>query len=106
MANFILLYSGGSMSEDAAEMAAFMQAWGIWFEKLGGALVDGGHPFAPVVKSIGNDGSVSDNPVGSLVTGYSIIKAESLNAAVELARSCPVFQSGAQITVYEAVPVM
>jgi hypothetical protein len=106
MANFILLYSGGGMPEDPAEIAATNQAWGAWFEKLGGALVDGGHPFAPTVKSLGSDGSVTDGPIGLLATGYSVLKADSLGAAVELARGCPVFLSGAQITVYEAIPVM
>ncbi len=35
MANFVLLYSGGSMPETEAEQAAVMQAWGAWFGQLG-----------------------------------------------------------------------
>ncbi len=106
MANFVLLYSGGSMPESEAEQAAVMQAWGAWFGGLGSALVDGGNPFTPKAKSIANDGTVSDDPVGTMASGYSIIKADSLDAAVEAAGRCPVLQSGAQITVYETFPVM
>src|SRR6266705_2582581 len=47
MANFVLLYSGGSMPETEAEQAAVMQAWGAWFGQLGSALVNGGNPFTP-----------------------------------------------------------
>jgi hypothetical protein len=106
MAKFVLLYAGGRMAEGEAEQAAVMQAWGEWFGRLGSALVDGGQPFAPVAKSIASDGTVTDGPVGTMATGYSILEAESLDAAVELAKSCPVFLGGAQMTVYETFPVM
>ena len=106
MANFVLLYSGGSMAESEAEQAAVMQAWGVWFGGLGSAIVDGGNPFTLTAKSIASDGTVSDGSVGTKATGYSIIKADSLNAAVEMAKGCPVLQSGAQISVYETLKVM
>ncbi len=94
------------MPESKAEQAAVMQAWGVWFGKLGSAVVDGGNPFTPIAKSIASDGKVSDGPVGTMASGYSIIKADSLNAAVEMARGCPVLHGGGQITVYETFPVM
>ena len=106
MANFVLLYSGGSMPETQAEQAQVMEAWGAWYGKIGSALVDGGNPFTPVAKTIDKNGKVSDGPVGTLATGYSIIKADSLNAAVDLAKGCPVFLGGGQISVYETFPVM
>ena len=107
MANFVLLYSGGGMPESAAEQAAVLQAWGAWFGKLGSDLVDGGNPFSPQVKHIANDGTVGDGPVGSMATGYSIIKAGSLSEAVEKARGCPLLGSGGgQISVYETSPAM
>ena len=106
MANFLLLYTGGSMPETQAEQAKVMQAWESWFGTLGSNLVDAGNPFTPQAKSIASNGKVSDGPVGTLASGYSIIKADSLDAAVELAQRCPVTQGGAQITVYETYPVM
>jgi hypothetical protein len=106
MANFVLLYSGGSMPASEAEQAAVLQAWGAWYERLGSAIVDGGNPFTPQAKSIAGDGTVRDGPVGTMATGYSIIKADSLNAAVEMAKGCPVLQGGGQISVYETFNVM
>src|SRR2546423_9657871 len=106
MANFVLLYSGGSMPASEAEQAAVMQAWEGWYGRLGSAVVDGGNPFTPVAKSIASDGTVSDGPVGTMATGYTILKADSLDAAVEMARSCPVLQGDAQISVYETFNVM
>ncbi len=105
MANFVLLYSGGGMAESEAEQAAVMNAWGAWMGGLGSALVDGGAPFTPTAKSVTSNGKVSDGPVGTLASGYSIIKAESLSDAVEKAKGCPVLRSGGQISVYEIIPM-
>jgi hypothetical protein len=55
-------------------------------------------------KSIAAGGSVSDT--ANAPTGYSIIKADSLDQAVELAKGCPVLQGGASIDVAETFAVM
>ncbi len=101
MANFVLLYSGGKMPEDEAEQKAVVQEWEAWYGKIGGALVDGGNPFTPMAKTIAADGKVSDGPVGSIASGYSVIKATSLDQAVEMAKGCPVLRGGAKISIYE-----
>jgi hypothetical protein len=106
MANFVLLYSGGKMPESKAEQEATVQAWTAWYTKLGNAVVDGGNPFTPMAKHIGGNGAVSDGPVGTMASGYSIIKADSLAQAVEMAKGCPVLKGGAQISVYETFPAM
>ena len=93
------------MPETQAEQAAVMQAWGAWFGALGSALVDGGNPFTGQANSIAADGSVSAG-AASPASGYSIIQADSLDAATTLAKGCPVLQGGAQITVFETFEVM
>jgi hypothetical protein len=94
------------MPATEAERGKVMEAWGAWFGRLGDAVVDPGNPFAQHAKTIGSDGGVHDGAVGTQATGYSIIKADSIKAAVDLAKGCPVLQSGAKITVYETFPAM
>ena len=106
MANFVLLFSGGGMPATEAEQAAVLQAWGTWYGELGNAVVDGGNPFTGRAKSIASNGTVSDGPVGTAASGYTIIKADSLDAAVQMAQGCPILQSGGQISVYETYQVM
>lgn len=104
MTDYLLLYSGGSMPESEEEQAAVLSAWNDWMHSLGDGLKDGGNPFAPAAKTISADGAVSDG-AGS-ASGYSIIKADSLDAAVAAAKGCPVLQGGASIAVYETFAVM
>jgi len=101
MANYVLAYSGGSMPETEEAGAAVMAAWTSWLGGLGDAIVDGGNPFGPSA-SIAADGSVSDSAATHL-TGYSIIKADSLATATTLVKDCPALASGGTVDVYEAI---
>jgi|SRR5436189_1211176 len=103
MAKYLLLYSGGRMPETEAEQATVMKAWDSWFQ-IGSALADGGNPFTQVSKKISSDGAVGDGAPSA--SGYSILEADSLDAAVGLAKGCPVLQGGASISVYETFEVM
>lgn len=102
MTKYVLLYTGGGMPEGEAEQAKVMQAWHSWMGSLGGALSDGGNPFSNV-KTIASNGSVSDTPIGVRQTGYSVITADSLDAAVKLAKGCPHLANGGQVSVYETL---
>jgi hypothetical protein len=99
MANYLLAYKGGGMAETDEEREAAMQAWGAWFGRLGQAVVDAGNPFSSS-KAVGGNGGTSD------LTGYSILSADSLDGAAELAEGCPVVASGGSVEVYEVLEVM
>jgi hypothetical protein len=104
MPNFVLIYKGGRMAETEAEREQVMAAWGKWFGRLGPAVVDGGNPFA-ASSAIAPDGRVSQ-PAPSALTGYSVVSADDLGAAVEMGKGCPVLASGGSVEVYETFPVM
>ena len=106
MNNYVLLYSGGKMPENEKEVKEITAAWMDWYAKIGGAVVDQGNPFTPVAKTVASDGKVSDGPIGTLATGYTVLKASSLDEAVKMAKGCPVLLGGAKITVYETFNAM
>src|SRR6266566_2396519 len=62
-----------------------MKACDSWFHEIGSALADGGNPFTQATKSIASDGAVSDKAPAA--SGYSILEADSLDAAVGLGRA-------------------
>ena len=94
------------MPETEEEQAVVMKAWNDWFEELGDNLVDGGNPTGPVARTIKPDRSVVEGPDGKMATGYSILKAESLDDAMKLAQGCPMLDGNGNITVYEILPAM
>lgn len=104
MAKYLLVYHGGSMPETEDAQAKVMAAWGTWFQNLGPALADGGNPVSQTRTISG--GGVSDGGGANPATGYSLIQADSLDAAVTLARGCPVLEGGASIEVAETFDVM
>ena len=102
MANYMFAYSGGNgVAADEAERDAQMAQWGQWFGHLGSAVVDGGAPTG-TAKTVGMGGSVSDGGSRGL-TGYSVVSADSLDSAVEMAKGCPVLDGGGAVDVYEAI---
>ncbi len=99
MTDFLVVYQGGDPSwrqRPAAEIEAAMQAWGKWFKELEatGNLRNPGAPLAPngVVLRTGGRGIETDMAmaeVKELIGGYSIVAAESIEQAAELAKGSP-----------------
>jgi hypothetical protein len=98
MGRFVLVYQGGAMAETPEAQQAAMAAWGAWFGSLGAAVVDGGAPFGASA-AVGGGGSRTG------LTGYSILEAPDLDAAVGLAGGCPILADGGSVDVYEAIDV-
>jgi hypothetical protein len=107
MTNFMLLYSGGMGPDDMSEeeRGKVMAAWEAWYGKLGEAIVDGGNPFSGS-KGIASDGTVSTTAALAGATGYTVVSADSLDAAVALSKDHPHLAAGGQISVYETFQVM
>ena len=73
-----------------------MQAWGAWFESIKDKTVDsGGFKAGREISKGGTD----DLPWGmESITGFNVVKAESLDEAEKMAQTCPFIAS---IRVYE-----
>ncbi len=95
---YLFLYSGGNSPKSPEEGKAMMAAWMGWFGKIGSAVVDGGAPFAPGAKALGDA-----RP--SHATGYTIVSAENMDAAVALTERHPHVAFGGGIEVFEIAPM-
>ncbi len=98
MAKYVLVYQGGAMAETEEAQQAAMAAWGAWVGALGAAVVDGGAPF-------GARAAVGGGEARSGLTGYSILEAPDLDAAVKLGEGCPIIADGGSVDVYETIDV-
>jgi len=103
MANYLLAYTGGpGMASTEAEREAAMAKWGQWFQGLGSAVVNPGNPLGAST-SVG--GSGANGAATSGLSGFSIVAADSLDAASELVKGCPVIEAGGNVDVYETIPI-
>lgn len=103
MSKYLLLYTGGSgMAEDQETQDKIMAEWGAWYGKLGAAVADGGAPFG-ASKNVTGSG-VGDGPLGDTPgTGYTVIEADSLDAATALCSDHPHVSHGGQVQVFELI---
>ena len=100
MTDFVLVYTGGATPENTTDTEAIMAEWGAWYGKMGDAIVDGGKPFGASKSVTGN--GVSDGPTSSpAATGYTVIKADSLDEAAARVKDHPHIKYGGQVSVYE-----
>ncbi len=104
MAKFAFSYHGGSEPATDEEREQVMAAWMGWFGGLGDAVVDHGNPFGPP-KTVNADGSVTDGGGPNPVSGYSIVEAADIDAAVTMAKGCPILGNGGSVEVAEAFPM-
>jgi hypothetical protein len=100
--NYVILYTGGRMPEGETDQEEVVTAWENWYSRIGNSLVDAGNPFSSRAKSITSDGRIKESSLDDCSpSGYTIIQAESLEAAVSMAKTCPILKDGAKISVYE-----
>lgn len=92
MPKFIFAYHGGKMPDTPEEGAEMMARWSAWFEGMGQAVIDGGNPVGPST-TVTKD-SVVDNGGSNPISGYSLIEATDMAAAVEIAKGCPILDHG------------
>lgn len=101
MAKYIFGYHGGSgMATTEEEVSAVMAQWGAWYAELGEAIVDGGAPTAQAA-TVASDGVVSEGGGPNPLTGYTVVTANSFDAATAMAEGCPILDAGGSVEVAE-----
>ena len=109
MPRFLVLYNSAvpaseMMANASPEQAkAGMDAWMAWAEKWGTAITDMGSPVGSGQRVVGQTISAGTSPV----TGYSIVEADSADAAATMFIDHPHFLTPAEtsIDVLECLPI-
>lgn len=99
MSKFMIAYLGGeppaSPEEGQRHFARYME----WLHSLGDAAVSPANPFR-TTRTVHADGSVTDGGETAM-SGYTLIEAESIDAALAIARTCPFLEIGGSLEVSE-----
>ncbi len=107
MANFLFVYRGGTdvfAKLPPDEIQQTMQKWNDW---IGGALKKGwmvnpGDALGEEGRVVKSQKLVTDGPfveAKEVVGGYSIVQADTIDAAAELAKGCPALIHGGSVEV-------
>jgi hypothetical protein len=93
MSSYLLSFRG---ARDSLLLPETMGAWAKWQLQLGARLKDRGYPTL-TAETIGAPAEATT------LGGYSVIRATSMAAAVELARGCPHLREGGAVEIAELV---
>jgi hypothetical protein len=107
MANFLFVYRGDNNAYQTLtpdEMQRIMQKWNDWIGEAmrKGWMVDAGDALKPEGRVVNSKRVVTDGPFvesKEILGGYSIVQAETIDAAAELAMGCPALLTGGTVEV-------
>lgn len=106
---FMMLFRMAPSNEQptAEQLVQMEQSWGAFFGSLGPNMVSTSHlGFAGVTIAAdqsSNDGfHVAD---GQMVAGNVVVKAESMEAAIAMAKHCPILHAGGTVEVRDIMPM-
>lgn len=104
MQEFIFLFLGGNASESMPEEKRdeHQEAWDKWMDMLEdeGVLIDG-LPIEDEVVTVEGGQVKRETPenMDSEVTGYLILETESMDKAIELSKTCPIFDYNGRVQI-------
>ena len=99
MPKFFLAYRGG-MPKSPEDGQKMMDNWNAWVADLGPAMLDNGSGLG---KSRFLTGPGVEGPVVGALSGYSMIDAPDIEAALKMASMNPIFAFGGTIEVAPAL---
>ncbi len=99
MPDYIMTYVGGRQPKSPEEGAKHMAKWKAWTDGLGDAMVNPGTPLGQsrIVSAEG----VSDDGGANPMSGFSVVSADNMGAALEMAKACPFLETGGSMEVAE-----
>ena len=88
------------------QMEAMTKRWMDWISGIAtqGKLSDRGNRLAPTGKVVKGNNVVTNGPFTEIkesIGGYSMVKADTYDEAVELAKGCPILTVGGNVEVRE-----
>lgn len=97
MTQYVMVYLGGDQPATPEEGKAHFAKYKQWLESLGDSAVSPANPLQHTT-TVHADGRLT--PGGSTgMSGYTIVQAKSIDAALEMAKSCPFLEIGGTLEV-------
>lgn len=101
MTQYIITYLGGNHPSTPEEGQKHFSKYKEWLSSMGDSVVSPANPFKGT-KTVNPDGSVSEGGT-TLMSGFTIIEAETMESALSLAKGCPFLDIEGSLEVSELV---
>lgn len=101
MPNFMLTYLGTPKISSQEEKQDHMQKYQQWITDLGEAALSPMNPLKDV-SVVNSDGMVNEGGETGM-SGFTIVTAESMNEALDIARACPFLEVGGRLEVAQLI---
>ena len=101
MAQYIMTYLGGDQPSSPEEGKQHFAKYKEWLVSLGDSAVSPANPFKDT-RTVNSDGTVTTGGTTSM-SGYTVIEADSMEAALEIAKACPFLDIGGSLEVSELI---
>jgi len=101
MPQYLITYLGGDKPSSPEEGKKHMAEYMDWLKSLGSAAVSPANPLKGT-STVNPDGSVTAGGK-TMMSGYTIIEAESMEAALSIAKKCPFLKMGGSLEVSELI---
>lgn len=101
MSRFIMVYLGGDQPSSPEEGKTHFAKYMEWLTSLGDAAVSPANPLKNTT-TVNPDGSTSSEGKTKM-SGYTIVEAESMEKALEVAKACPFLEINGSLEVSELV---
>jgi hypothetical protein len=99
MKQYVLVYLGGNQPTGVEEANKHFAKYVEWLRSLGDAVVVPTIPLKDTT-TVSSDGTIREGG-SSAMSGFSIIKAASMEAALSIAQDCPFLEIGGSLEVSE-----
>lgn len=99
MKQFVLVYLGGNQPSDPEQASKHFEKYMGWLTSLGDSIVVPTIPLKDTT-TVSADGEIKEGGK-SAMSGFSIIKADSMEAALSIAQACPFLEIGGSLEVSE-----
>lgn len=101
MPQYAIVYLGGNRPASPEEGKQHFAKYMDWLSALGDAAVSPANPLKNT-STVHPDGSVTSGGTTTM-SGYTIITADSMDAALSIAKDCPFLELGGSLEVSELV---
>ena len=101
MPRYIIVYLGGTQPSSPEEGKQHFSRYMDWLSSLGDAAISPANPLRDT-STVNPDGSVSSGG-STTMSGYTLIEADSMDAALSIAKTCPFLHIGGSLEVSELV---